>query len=126
MDLKTALGCKGVEDSSRTPRTRKQLSVAEGSKTNSITKAQAQVHVAKDHFQYKKRFKVHWIEGSSDYSKAILITWRTNLGTKAQAADKLTRNYDFYMSAHAGMTGTKTASIITDKGGVEAAGSRCQ
>src|ERR1041385_2770822 len=48
------------------------------------------------------------------------------IGTKAQATDKLTRNYDFYMSAHAGMTGTKTASIITDKGRVEAAGSRSQ
>src|SRR4051812_3141535 len=59
--LKDRSHCKGLKHSSRTRR------------SSSIQKT-----------------RVHWIEGNSHYSKAILITWRTNLVTKTQSADKTT------------------------------------
>src|ERR1041385_7188122 len=69
----------GLEDSSRLQSTRTQLSVAKDSKTDSITKTQAQFALQgpEDHSQYK-RLEAHWIEGNYYYSKEILITWRTN------------------------------------------------
>ena len=49
------------------------------SKTQFIARSQPQLEFNR---KGTKRFNVLWIEGSSDHSKAILITWRTNLVTK--------------------------------------------
>ena len=70
-DSNTALICKGLEDRFH----------YKDSSTVRITRTQRPFSVEKT--------RVHWIEGSSDYSKSILITWRTNLVTKMKQPTRL-------------------------------------
>src|ERR1041385_5145161 len=74
---KTTLDHKGLEDSSRPQRTRRQIQLQRLKHSSHYKDLKINLST--------KRFEVHWIEGSSDYSKAILITWRTNL---VQAVNK--------------------------------------
>src|SRR4051812_10828137 len=86
MDSKTALVERiqkqfipqGLEDSSHRTRL-KDISHCKGLEHSSRTRRSISI----------QKIRVHWIEGGSHYSKAILTTWRTNLVTKNKQPTRL-------------------------------------